>query len=90
MKTLAILEGPLSTRVAGCRHVMIVTSGKPIMTHSFDGGRQAAIAFRARHFPVGTWEMDMRGVPGFPLPRPEILSEIMGTKQKELIPCQQH
>ncbi|HZQ47115.1 MAG TPA: hypothetical protein VFC07_08890 [Verrucomicrobiae bacterium] len=85
MKTLAILEGPLSSRVAGCRHVMIVTSGNPIMTHCFDGGRLAALAFKARHFPVGTWEADMGGIAGFPLPRPEILSEIMGTKQKELL-----
>lgn len=81
---LAVLEGPWSTRVAGCRHVMFVTKGYPSIVFSFDGGRRAAAGMGVKHYPAGTWEDASTGRVGFPLPRPEILSEIMGTQQKEL------
>jgi hypothetical protein len=84
MKALAILEGPESLKLPGWRHVMtIVEKGYPLITLSQDGGRAASCQMGVPHFPAGSWELP--GIwPGFPLPRPEILTEIKGAKQEEM------
>lgn len=81
-KVLAILEGPRSGKLRGFRHVMMVTRGRPPIVLSGDGGRRAAAALNVPHYPAGTWEESCyHGA--FPLPRPEIMDTIFGTKQSE-------
>jgi hypothetical protein len=86
-----MFEGEPSLDVAGMRHYLILDPNyfrgdKRHLVSSLAteaGAKHFATCLRVVFHPVGTWEAPRTDMSG-PKIKPEILSEIFGTKQKEM------